>query len=444
VATPVTHRPELRRALGLGDLVLFNIAAVVGIRWLAAAAAAGPGSVTLWILAALFFFVPSAMAVSTLSLASPDEGGIYVWTRQSFGDWHGFLCGWCYWLSNLFYFPSLLMAGLSMAALAFGFAENQGLIIGISLALLWLALLTNLVGLDVGKWTNNIGAFSTFAAGALLVMAGLLAWIRTGPATPMHLLPRWDLDRLNFWSQIAFAFGGLELGAVMGGEIRDPRRSLPRAAWISGLSIAGFYVLGTLAMLALLPADKVNIMSGLVQAAQAAGARLGAPALAAAMIALVLAGVTGQVGAWSGGCARLPFVIGLDRYLPPVLGRLHPRWHTPHISILLQGAIATAFLVALQAGENLRTGYQLLVDMTVVAYFIPFLYLFGAAWKHGRKASAACGLLVTAMALVFSFIPPAGAASAWLFELKLAGGCALLVLAARMNFQYALKRRQDP
>jgi hypothetical protein len=155
----------------------------------------------------------------------------------------------------------------------------------------------------------------------------------------------------------------------------------------------------------------------------------------------VLAGVTGQVGAWSGGCARLPFVIGLDRYLPPVLGRLHPRWHTPHISILLQGAIATAFLIALQAGENLRTGYQLLVDMTVVAYFIPFLYLFGAAWKHGRQASAACGLLVTAMALVFSFIPPAGAASAWLFELKLAGGCALLVLAARMNFQYALKRR---
>jgi amino acid transporter len=77
--------------LGLRDLVLFNIAAVVGIRSLAAAG---------------FFLVPSALAVSRLTAGVPKEGGLHAWTRNSLGDWHGFLCGWCYWLSNLFFFPS--------------------------------------------------------------------------------------------------------------------------------------------------------------------------------------------------------------------------------------------------------------------------------------------------------------------------------------------------
>ena len=88
-------------------------------------------------------------------------------------------------------------------------------------------------------------------------------------------MPAWNWSSLNFWSQIAFAFGGLELGAIMGGEIRDPRRTVPRAAWISGLAIAGFYMLGTLAMLALLPPERVSIITGLAQAGETAAGRLG-------------------------------------------------------------------------------------------------------------------------------------------------------------------------
>ena len=129
----------LRRELGLRDVVLLNVAAVVGIRWLAAAAHTGPGSITLWLLAALLFFMPSALCVAALSRRFPEEGGIYVWTRHGFGDWHGFLCGWCYWVSNLFYFPGLLLAGVGMAASALGFAESRIWLVAISLAALWIA-----------------------------------------------------------------------------------------------------------------------------------------------------------------------------------------------------------------------------------------------------------------------------------------------------------------
>lgn len=446
VSVPVSGgAPGLRRELGLRDLVLFNIAAVVGIRWLAAAAHAGPGSITLWALAAALFFVPSALAVSRLAVKFPEEGGLYVWTRRSFGDWHGFLCGWCYWLSNLFYFPNLLLAGISIAGYTLGgeyvyLANDRGFVVTVSLMVLWLALLTNLVGVRVGKWTENLGGLATYGAGAVLLVLGALVWARHGPATPMDPRPHWDWAKINFWSQIAFAFGGLELGAMMGGEIRDPARTVPRAAWLSGAAIAGFYILGTLAMLALLPSESVNIMSGLAQAGAAGGEKLGAPWIAPVLALLITAGITGQLGAWMAGAARVPFAIGLDRYLPASFAKLHPRWGTPHVALLTQGAACTVFLMAMQIGENLRTGYQLLVDLTVIIYFIPFAYLFGAAWKHGRRASAASGLAVTAAAIGFSLAPTGEAGSGWRFAAKLVGGTALVVGAGRMWFRRGARR----
>jgi glutamate:GABA antiporter len=430
--------------MGLRDLVLFNIAAVVGVRWLAAAAHTGPGSITLWLLAAALFFVPSALSVAALSRRFPEEGGIYVWTRRGFGDWHGFFCGWCYWLSNLFYFPSLLLAGVGMAASALGFAENRTYLVVISLVILWIASITNIVGLQIGKWTGNLGGLATYFAGALVVALGAVVWVRFGPATPIRILPEWNMDKLNFWSQIAFAFGGLELGAIMGGEIRDPARNVPRAAWISGLSIAAFYIVGTLGMLALVPPERISIVTGLVEAAGAAGTRLGIgwpPLILAFAISF---GVMGQLGAWIAGSARLPFAIGIDHYLPPVFARLHPRWRTPHVSILILSAATTVFVIAMQAGENLRIGYQLLVDMTVITYFVPFLYMFCAAWKYGQRASGGAGFAVAALALALSFVPPPDVASVWLFELKLAGGFAVLAGGAWLCFRrYRVREKTE-
>ena len=254
--------------------MLFNIAAVIGIRWLAAAAHTGPVSIVLWLLAAAFFFIPSALAVAALSARFPDEGGIYVWTKQGFGDWHGFLCGWTYWLSNLFYLPNLLLAGVDMAGYALGLSEVKIYVISASLLILWLGLATNIFGLSIAKWTNNAGAIATYTFGALLIVFGFAVWMRSGSATPMQLAPHWDLDKVNFWSQIAFAFGGLELGAVLGGEIRNPTRNVPRAAWISGACIAAFYILGTISLMVLMPPSRISILTGLVEASTQAGARL--------------------------------------------------------------------------------------------------------------------------------------------------------------------------
>ena len=123
-AEPTTHTPELPRAMDLRDMVLFNVVAVLSLRWLATAAAAGPSSIALWVLAALFFFIPQGLAVSDLAARYPEEGGIYAWTKRTFGEGHGFLCGWCYWVNNILYYPNLLMSTAVVGTYVIGQGET--------------------------------------------------------------------------------------------------------------------------------------------------------------------------------------------------------------------------------------------------------------------------------------------------------------------------------
>jgi len=433
-------QPALRRELRLWHLVLFNVSAVAGIRWLAAAAQVGPGSLTLWLLAALTFFLPSALVIASLSARFPEEGGFYVWTKRAFGDWHGFLAAWVYFVSNILYFPTLLLSGVAMASFMFGaggvkYSENAAYAIPATLAVLWIAILTNLVGLRVGKWPSLLGGAAAYLVALLLcTLAAVMTW-RYGSATHFnHLVPDVSWSNLNFWSQIAFAMVGLELAPILGGEIQNAAKNIPRAAWISGLLCAAFYMAGTAAMLALLPPDRINPMTGLAQAGDVAGARFGATWLSPCFALLISVGVLGQLSTFIAGNSRLPFALGLDHYLPSAFAKVHPRWGTPYVSILLQGVFSSIFLVLAELGENLRAAYQIMVDMTVIVTLIPFVYIFACGMKFGQPWAGTTGAIVSSIAIVLSAIPPPGVASVWLFELKVVGGTLLLVLAGRMIF----------
>jgi amino acid transporter len=432
-------RPELPRELRLWHLVLLNISAVAGVRWLAAAAQAGPGSLTLWLLSALAFFLPSALVVSSLSARFPEEGGFYIWTKRAFGDWHGFLCAWVYFVSNILYFPTLLLSGVAMASYMFGatgikYSENPSYAIPVTLTALWIAFIANLLGLRVGKWPTILGGGSTYIVAALLcVFALIIAW-RFGSATHFRFLPDTSLSNLNFWSQIALAMTGLELAPILGGEIHDPSKNVPRAAWISGFGCAGFYIAGTAALLALMPPDRISPMTGLAQAGNEAGLRLGANWLTPCFALLITLGVIGQLSTYIAGNTRLPFALGLDHYLPPAFARLHPRWHTPHISILTQGVLSSVLLLLMEMGENLRAAYQILVDMVVIATLIPFVYIFASGFKFGRRWAGIAGATISLGAVILSAVPPPGVASVWLFELKVVGGTVLLAVLGRVIF----------
>ena len=385
------------------------------------------------------FFLPSALVVSSLSARFPEEGGFYVWTKHAFGPWHGFLCACLYFVSNILYFPTLLLSGVAMASYMFGqsgvrYSENPVYAIPVTVAVLWLAFLVNLVGLRVGKWPGLLGGVSTYLIAGLLCFFGLVVAWRFGSATHFQFIPEASWDNLNFWSQIALAMTGLELAPILAGEIHNPGKNIPRAAWLSGFLGAGFYMAGTAAMLALLAPERISPMTGLAQAGDLAGSRLGASWLSPVFALLITLGVIGQLTTYIAGNTRLPFAIGLDRYLPEAFAKLHPRWHTPHVSILTQAILSTLFLLLTELGENLRAAYQILVDMVVIATLIPFVYIFATGFKYGQRLAGAAGAIIAGIAVVLSCSPPPGIASVWLFELKIIGGTLLLALAGRVIF----------
>lgn len=457
-------KASLAQEIGPIDLVLLNIVAIVGLRWLPTAARIGPPSLSLWLLALLLFFIPQGLVVSRLARSYPEEGGIYVWARRAFGDLHGFICGWCYWVNNLLYYPSLLFAAAGFSTFILGaehqdLAENRYYVAGLATLLLWAAILANLFGLRFGKWVNNLGAISTWLPASLLIIMGIVARRRYGAANEFsleRLTPNLlELGTLSFWSTIAFGFAGLELGPVMSGEIREPARTIPRAIVISGTFIALIYILGTAAILFALPVSEVNVMTGLVQAIDVISQRLGWGSLAGPAALLLVLGSLGGAGAWLAGSARIPFVAGLDRFLPEAFGRIHQRWRTPYVAILFQGAAATFFLLASVAGATVREAYLIMVDVTIIVYFVPYLYLFASAAALERKQqigasavnsrglplAAAAGFATTLLSIVLAFIPSEEVAGRPLFQLKLFGGAAVFIGAGALVYLIARRRK---
>jgi amino acid transporter len=409
---------------------LFNVAAVLGVQWIAASAHVGPTAIPLHISAALLFFIPSARVVTALSRRFPGEDGFPAWTRHAFGEWHGFLCAWSYWISVLLYLPGLLMAGAGMAAYALGpeRADDRAFVVPLTLGMLWGVAAANLLGLHIGKWLNNAGASLIYLAGLLVLGAGVAVWMRDGSATPLRLDLGLGLDRVSFWAQIAFAYVGLELGTVMSGEVRNPERTVPRAVWISAAAVAGAYVAGTVSLLLVAQPEEIHPMTGIVGVAARAGERTGIPWLGGLIAGLLFAGVIGRFSTWAGGAARVPAGLG-----------------TPRTTLLVEAVACTVFVLFTQAGETLRAGWQVLTDMAILSTFLPFVYIFLCAWKYGLRMSAALGLFVTLLAIALSMVPPPDVYSVLVFELKVVGGCALLVALGWLVFRKtSLPSRADP
>jgi amino acid transporter len=422
----------LKRELGLRDITLLAIACIVGTRWIPAAAHAGSGSVALWFLAAVLFMVPLAIAVAALSVKYPGTGGLYLWTRNDFGRFHGFLCFAVYWIGLAIWFPSAAMfyMGAGMYALDPALATHRPLLLAVALAAIWIALGTNLIGVKIGKWTQNIGASSSWVIGGLLGAVAIWFAMRRGSATPIHIAPVWNWDTVGFWATIAYALSGLEMAGLMGGEIHDPERNLPRAGWIASLFAAVFYSGATIAMLVILRPDQISEMNGYGQVATAVARETGFGWIAPVLALLVLASAVGQFGGIGTTISRLPFAVGIDKLLPAAFGRVHPRWGTPHVSLLVLGVIASGLLIAIQIGDTMRAAYQELVSLMVIVGFVPYIYIFGSAWKAGKRISAISGWAITLLAIVCSVVPTADVTNVWLFEGKLFGGTTAVILVS--------------
>lgn len=431
---------QLKRELGVADLTLFAITCIVSTRWIPIAAHAGPSSAALWIGAAVFFVIPLTISVAALVTKYPEAGGMYLWARRDFGPWHGFMCFFVYWIGIAFLLPAatLLYARVGFSLLPRAYAhlgENRFFLLGAALAMIWVALVANIVGMKVGKWAENIGAIATAAVGLLLLITAWLVWQRRGIATPMEFTPRLNWATASFWSTIAYATSGMEGPGMMAGEIRDPKRTILRAGWLASGFASVYYVSATVAMLIILPPEKISSMNGFAEVAQSAGSLLQTSWLSPLLALLVLGSGIGFIGGIGAACSRMPYMAGVDRLLPDAFGKVHPKWRTPHVALLSLGLVSTFLLLGYQLGDNMHAAFDELVSLMVLTGFLPYGYIFGCAWKAGKRLSAISGGAVTLLALVCSVVPPPEIHNVVLFEAKLVAGTIAVIVAAWLMYR---------
>jgi len=316
-------------------------------------------------------------------------------------------------------------------------------------AILWLAAITllNIRGVDAGKWLNNICSLGALLPLTVLILMAIVSYWRFGPATHFaaaSFVPHWSFDNAVFWSTVFFAFSAVEAASAMGDEIENPRRNIPWALLAAGIILVIGYIGGTAALLVALPVDAVGGPDGFVNGIRMMSTRLGLGWLLAPMALLVALNAVGGVAGNLSASARLPFVAGVDRYLPAAFGWIHPRYRTPWVAIGVFGGAGMTLALLGQAGTSVRLCYDFFVRMSVISLFLPYLFLFSAMIRlQGRPAGpearcvpggrpvaialASLGLLSTAATIVLSVIPGANETNKSLAVAKVIGATAVLI-----------------
>jgi len=251
-------------------------------------------------------------------------------------------------------------------------------------------------------------------------------WTRgAGAQAPSTTGLSWEMT--TSFAVMCNALVGIELASTMGDEIRDPVRDLGPAIAIAGAVSVASYLLVTGAVLMLVPVERLGVIQGIMQAvsAGATAAHIGWIVVPLAIVMGVATG--GAASAWFAGSSRIPFVAGLTSALPRALGRVHPRWHSPHVALTTCALLAGAFTALSLLGSSVAEAYQVLLKAAVVIQLIPFVYLFLALARAtgvsaAARAAGVVGLTTTLVGLVAAFLPTADVTSVPMFETKLIVG----------------------
>jgi len=453
------------RALGFVDLLLYGAALNFGIRWLATAAAAGPASLPIWLVAAVGFLAPLSIASAELAGRFPGEGGPYAWTRAALGPFWGFLCGWLYWACNLPFFSGVIFFIVNVAASALGSrAEaaiaHEGVVLAAAVAIALTPALLHAFGLGLGKWLPAFGAAAGLALLGALVGIGALIAVRDGPSTDFahaSFAPPLNGDGAILWGTIVFAFGGAEAIVLLHTETKGGMRAVMRALIAIGAILVAAYAAGTAAMLTIFPASEATRLSGLPEAIKIGFQRVGFGGLGPVALALLAVSLLGSYAAWFGVAARLPFAVGADQMAPAAFGRRDQRTGAPTAAIVLQTAIVLILVVVSRSGATLAAAYDFLVAMGNLSYTAPFLLLFVAylaslrqpapagAWtapggRAGARVIGWTGAIVAASAILCSIAPSPAAADPIGATIKLLIATAAMIGSGVAVYMFAARR----
>jgi len=382
----VSAEQHHKRSLGVRDMTLFTVSAILLLDTLAASASIGVSSITWWVLLGVLFFIPYGLISAELGTTYPEQGGIYAWVRDAFGARWGTRVTWLYWLNTAIWNGAILVLFAGVFSQIFLPDLGLGAKLAMAIGLNWLVVLITTFSLNVGKWVPNVGAAIKVIAFAALVAGGIAFATRenvelANDFTWWSFVPEWGASS-TYISTIIYGMLGFELVCSASDEMKDPVRDVPRAILWSGIIIFLAYVLGTFAILAAVPVGDIDLVEGLVDTLRLlfGSSALGVTAAFVLSIMVMLTFFSNCV-TWAIGCCRAATEAAIDGELPRFLGKEHARHGTPVGSAVVMGIITTVILggYGFLATSNEDLFWNLFASSAVL-FLLPYLGAIGSFW----------------------------------------------------------------
>ncbi|SCL75239.1 Serine/threonine exchanger SteT [Methanoculleus chikugoensis] len=332
---------EVKRELSQFDLTNIIVGAIVGADiYIASALTAGlvgPFSIVLWAVAGLFA-IAIAIVFAYCSYYVPRVGGPFAYVSEAFDDFYGFLTGWSMWIAELLALPVFAIAFVNYLQALVPLTPAAG----VAVKALFIGSLTfvNIVGVRAAGRLNDALTIVKLSPLLLLIVAGLGVFLvrpETVIANYTPLLPL-GLDNASHALVLIFwAYAGFEIGTLPAGEVQEPQKTIPRAIVSGMLIVSLFYLLTNFVLYGLINWTELDQSTVPLVAA---GTILFGSAGALIMTVGALFSVSGSDESGMLGSARLAYAMAIDGLFPRAFAKIHPRYGTPYVILIAQGAIA--------------------------------------------------------------------------------------------------------
>ncbi|MPT15722.1 MAG: amino acid permease [Microbacterium sp.] len=433
---------------------------VASLRSLPAMAIYGLGSVTLYIIPAILFLIPTALVAA--ELATGWKGGVYVWVREALGNRWGFTAVWLQWIQNVVWFPTQL--AFVAGALAFVFLDpslsSSGFFTAVVIIVFyWGSTLVTLRGGDLfaklGSWGGILG---TLFPAVLLIVFGAV-WVFSGeksqvPLDASAMIPPFTgLASIVLIVSNVLAYAGMEVNAVHVNQMKDPGKGYPRSVFLAAGLILLVFILPTIAIAVAVPEKELGLTNGIMLAFGEYFDHWDMGWATAVVSALIAAGALASVVTWVAGPSKGVLAAAETGLLPPLLQKRNKAGVQSGI-LMLQGTIVTILAAIFIIVPNVSAAFVALIDMAAALYLIMYMLMFASAMVLRRKAPdvhrayrvkalpfvAGVGFVACLAAFVLAFIPPQGftafpaAAYPWIV------GLVIVVLGVPPLLFYALRK----
>jgi glutamate:GABA antiporter len=377
-----------KKVLGLFALAMINVAAVLSIRNFPSMAVYGWSCIGWYVIGAIFFLIPISLAGAELATGWPEGGGVYAWVKQAFGEKGGFTALFCEWSNNLVWFPTVL----SFIASTFAFALTPSLatsglyMFTVMMIAFWGTTAIAYFGEEASTKFGNIGVILGSIIPAILIIFLGVWWLGSGQAIVLPpfsigaMIPTVNLSTLPFFASVILLFAGMEMAGFHALETRDPQKDFPRAMAISAIIIVVCTVLATLAIAMVIPADQLNLASGVMQAIQYFFNAANVPWMVAPMAVLITLGGVVSLAAWLIGPAKGLGIVAEEGNMPPIFDRTN-KYGAPVAVLVIQALIGSAVSLLYVFLPSVNQAYWILSAMTVELLCIVYVLVFAAVIK---------------------------------------------------------------